>query len=55
MDSEGWIFPSSVAKSKLPVVEIALGSASAEMRFSIYPGDLAFAEATTEYFIHGMC
>ena len=44
--SEGWIFPSSVTESQFPTIEIGIGSAGSEQRFSIYPGDLAFAEAS---------
>jgi hypothetical protein len=44
--SEGWIFPSSVTESQFPAIEIGLGSAGSEQRFSVYPGDLAFSEAS---------
>ena len=45
----GYIFPES-STSSLPVVEIGLGdpnSDGGEQRFSLYPADIAFAEAKT--------
>jgi hypothetical protein len=45
----GYIFPEG-STSSLPVVEIGLGdpnTAGGEQRFSLYPADIAFAEAKT--------
>jgi hypothetical protein len=44
----GYIFPES-STSSLPIVEIGLGDPQngGEQRFSLYPADIAFAEAKT--------
>jgi Eukaryotic aspartyl protease len=55
--SEGWIFPSSVAESQLPAIQIGLGDpgSGGEQKFNIYPRDLVFAEASQGYFLGGTC